>query len=336
MPVAEALSKALDLVAALEEEMSELEEEEDEESSQEFTERYSEARDLTNYVLHHDPLDVTAGYVLGRLSIMNRRPREALPRIATYVEDPVGKSDWYARKLLGDLYLVSYPRQARGQFNEAVRLAPEEPDALIGLAEAELKLHRADEAIESAQKAILRDTESTPAYRAVLARALLLIDDRHVEAHQAAREAVTLAERKIRDNPGRVGLLREAKRHYGLLIRCLVVLLAEFPEKPEFVVQAVHAYLDQADLERLLKYHEALATLKTARTYPQLEASGDLLYEEARLNRLIGRNDKAIELIEQIPESDPRYQAARELLQIIRPVEEPGAPPPEETALNAP
>jgi hypothetical protein len=58
-----------------------------------------------------------------------------------------------------------------------------------------------------------------------------------------------------------------------------------------------------------------------ARSDPSLTQSGALLYEEARLNRLVGRDDRAVELIGEIPEGDEAYQAAQELLHVIRPPE---------------
>jgi len=316
----EALRRALELTAALEEDVHELED--DKEREADFAERYDEARDLAGYVLDQDPLNVSAGYVYARLSVMKGRSREALSRLEAYVADPVGKSDWHAHKLLGDIYIVSYPQQAKASYREAVRLASEEPKALIGLAKAELKLNRAEEALEYAEKAIQRDTEGTAEYRAIKASALLYIDDRHKEAYEAAQDAVKLAEQKARENPGRIGLLKEAEQRYGLLIQCVVVMLSEYPDSAKYLIDGVHAYLDQADLQRLLKYHEALSMLETARANPDLATSGALLYEEARLNRLVGRDDRAVAVIGEIAEDDAAYQAAQELLRLIRPAAE--------------
>ncbi len=312
LSIDESLEMALHLVDALEQ---------GDDRGELYTERYNEAQSMASQVLNSDPLNVTAGYILGRLAILSGRPRDALPRIEAYAADPAGKADWYAHKLLGDLYIVSYPKFAKAEYSLSVQLAAGEADAHYGLAQANIKLNRADEAIENARRAVQIDTDGKPKYRVALAEALLLATDRHDEAVQEAQEAVRLSEQLVRTKPGELKLLEDLKNHYALLVRALSSALSLYPERAENVVLLSKAWQDQADLERLITYHSILNAVEQAHQNPALAASGDLLYEEARLNHLVGRDDRAAELAKQVISENPMHGPARDLLKLIKPEE---------------
>ena len=290
-------------------------------SGDDLTERYDEATRLASSVLSQEPLNVTAGYLLGRLAIVGGRPRDALPRIEAYANDPIGKSDWYAHKLLGDLYILSYPKFAKASYTTAVQLAPGEADSHLGLANANIKLNRAEDAIESAREAVRLDTQSEPEYRVALAEALLLVPDKTEEASRVAQEAVRLSEMKTREKPGDLVLLNDLKTHYELLVKCLSAVLNLYPERADNIVLLSKAWQDQADLEHLITYHSILQTVDSSLQNPTLSASPELLYEQARLNHLVGRKDEAINMLKSILQANPGYTPARQLLSEIAPAE---------------
>ncbi len=294
------------------------------------------AKEAVTYIsmaLAQDPLNVTAGYLQGRLAFMAGRPRDALPRIQSYVADAAGRNDWKAHKLLGDIYIVSYPEHALSAYDRAVQLAPNESDAVIGLARANLELNRADEAIDRAEQAIRLDKEErSPSYRMVLARALLLRGDRTEDAVKAAREAVDLAEAKARATPGDKALVLNVKGAYALLLECLQTLSALYPERTDLTVQASLTVQDMADVNRLLACYDSLNMIESA-----LQTAKDdpgLLYEKARLNRLIGRDEEAVKVLKTLLEAHPDDAKARELLEAIAPqrADEAGAPAGNESA----
>jgi len=289
------------------------------ERSSEWVEKFTEISKLTNMILERDSLNVKARYLQGRLAMLSGRPRDALPLIEAYTSSPVGAADWYAHKQLGDLYVVSYPEHARAEYREAARLAPNEAEPFYGLASAEVKLERADDATKNAQTAIRNDKKETASYREVLADALLLYKDKQAEAANAAREAVAITERRIQENPGDIRLLTDLKRQYELLVKCYTRQFEFTKGDPDVLIKLVRTTQDQADLERLINYHGALLTLENARTIPTLKDSIAVIIEQARLNRLLGRNQEAVELLTGVLEREPDNQEARDLLDIIAP-----------------
>jgi len=289
-----------------------------EQEGEEAEDAYNAASQLASFVLSKEPLNVTGEYILGRLAILANQPRDALARIEKYANAPEGRNDWYAFKLLGDLYLVSYPSQARAKYERALVLAPNESDAMIGIGRAELKLNRAEEAIEFAEKAIRAEEEPHADYRTTLAEALLL-DKRLEDAVARAQEAVHITEEAVRDDPGAEDLLYELKDRYKLLVRCLTRLSDAYAERPDYLVQLVQTLQDQADLDRLLTYHEALRIIEQGAKYLEDRVTAPVLYEQARLNRLVGRSDEARSLLERALELDPQFEPARELFNRLAP-----------------
>ena len=122
---------------------------------------FSDANRLVKYVIELDPLNAKAQFLMGRLSLLAGRPREALAYIEAYIGDDQGRNDWLAHKLMGDLYVISYPKLATSQYRRAIELAAQEPDSHAGLAEAYLKLNKPEDAIGSIRTAIRYDKEQT-------------------------------------------------------------------------------------------------------------------------------------------------------------------------------
>ncbi|NOX57459.1 MAG: hypothetical protein GXP29_01205 [Planctomycetes bacterium] len=306
----EALARAIVLIKTLEDA------EVDPDEMQRDQADYIEATALVERALSLDPISKTAGYLNGRLGILAGRPRSALPMIEEYATDPAGQNDWLAFKILGELYASSFPKLAVSKYRRAIELAENEPEPVIGLARAQLKLNRPELAVEEAQNAIRLDKDNDSSYRATLAEAFLL-DKKIEDAAAAAETAVRMAEEEISRDPSRRSLLAELESHYDLHLRCVSELVALYPERAEYVVQLSRIWQDKADLERVVSYHEAVIMIERARANPELKPSSELLYEQARLNRLVSRDDKAVIVLRELLAADPGFQPAIELMGII-------------------
>jgi len=306
----EALNKAMEVVTGLEES------DRDPDQVQEERAEYVETLAIADRILEIDPLNKTAGYVKGRLLILSGRPRAALPMIEDYVTDPAGLNDWRAYKILGDLYLSSFPKHAVSKYRQAIALAENEADPVIGLARAQLKLNDPTSAVEHAQDAIRLDKKGESSYHATLAEALMM-DKKFEDAARAAEAAVKMSEEDIGRNPERKSLLVELQANYDLRLECVSQLAALYPERADYIVELAQIWQDKADLERVVSYHQAVLMIERSKTNPQLKVSAELLYEEARLNRLVSRDDKALIALEELLQLDPTFAPAIELKKII-------------------
>ncbi|GJM26945.1 MAG: hypothetical protein DHS20C16_33600 [Phycisphaerae bacterium] len=306
----EALSKALEIVTDLEDS------DRDPDVLLEETPEYVETMVLVERVLEIDPLNKTAGYLNGRLLILTGRPRAALPMIEEYVADPAGQNNWRAYKILGDLYLASFPKHAVSKYRQAIALAENEPEPVIGLARAQLRLNNAKPAVERAQDAIRLDKKGEASYQATLAQALML-DKKFEDAARAAEAAVKMSEGDIARDPSNKLLLAEMQEHYDLRLQCVSQLAGLYPERADYIVQLAQIWQDKADLERVVSYHEAIVIIERSRTNPLLKVSPELLYEQARLNRLVSRDDKAMTALEELLQLNPDFAPAIELKKII-------------------
>ncbi len=306
----EALDKALEIVTGLEES------ERDPDEVQEERKEYTETLAIIDRILEIDPLNKTASYVKGRLHILAGRPRSALPMIEEYVNDPAGLNDWRAYKILGDLYISSFPKHAVSKYRQAIQLAENEAEPVIGLARAQLKLSNPKEAVENAQNAIRLDKKGESSYHATLAEALMM-DKKFEDAARASEAAVKMSEEDISRNPEIKSLLVDLQTNYDLRLQCVSQLAALYPERADYVVQLAQIWQDKADLERVVAYHQAVLMIERSKTNPQLKVSPELLYEEARLNRLVSRNDKALIALDELLKLDPNFAPAIELKKII-------------------
>ncbi len=306
----QALAKSLDVVSNLEDS------DRDPDQLQEERTEYIETLALIERILEIDPLNKTASYVKGRLLILSGRPRAALPMIEEYVNDPAGLNDWRAYKLLGDLYATSFPKHAVSKYRQAIELAENESEPVIGLARAQLKLNNAKAAVERSQDAIRLDKEGDPTFQATLAEALMM-DRKFEDAARAAEAAVKMSEEKFARDPSNKAVLVKMQEHYDLRLQCISQLATLYPERADYVIQLARIWQDKADLERVVSYHQAIVMIERARTSPQLKVTTELLYEQARLNRLVSRHDKALSVLEEILQLDADFAPALELKNII-------------------
>ena len=290
----------------------------DQDLAEQIVDAMEEGEKLVQEVLVGQPINVRARYLQARLAILRGRPREAIDKIEPFLcQGCPGANDWYAHNLLGKQYLVSYPKLALERFKVASALAPTEPEPLINLSASYRKSKRFEEAIENAEKAIAIDTAGKAEYRRQLAQAYLA-DQQFQKASASARDALNITEAEHRDQPGNAAVLDDLRKDYALLISSLDQLAGQYRiERPEYIVQLIQAMQDRADLERLMSYHYALKqTEKALDWYGETEALPvDLLYEAARLYRVVGKEDEARVTIDKFLSIDAENIRARRLLE---------------------
>jgi len=267
-----------------------------------------------------DPDNPWLTYLLGRSLIAEGRRRDAISQLERFVESRVGRNEWRALRLLGDLFVDEFPRLARQHYRRAADLTVDEPSVLFGLSRCADQLGDEDEAIRLAHKAVDADKRHTVAYLDHLAKLTARRGD-WAAASQAAAEAVAVAEADLRARPGQPEPLAAIDKQYQLLIKIeegRIRTLRDRAAIADGCLRLVDAIHRRADMMSRLARHDALRVLRTAveRIQPDppielLEAYGITLAEVEQI-------DRAIEAFEQVLATDPNNSLAASWLERLR------------------
>ena len=281
------------------------------------------AAQLTDYVLNQKREgaqakveNARAMFVRGRVLLLQGRMRDALAYLKEYAASE-GKADWLCCKLLGDIYFQGkYYEMSLQSYKEAGRLNSRESKVFLGWARAELALNKREEAAKHAQQAIDLDAERDPEPHLLLAQTQLQLQ-KFAEAVVTARRAIDLTRDRLRQEPGQEKWLKSLDNALSVMMEIDQTRLERNPEQGDIYVSLAQVAQDRADLARLMAYHEAIRTLeqgleKTAPNTPP-EVMYALLYETARLQYAVGRDEDARAILDVLLEKQPDHAEARKL-----------------------
>jgi tetratricopeptide (TPR) repeat protein len=320
---AQALEKAWTEIAAAEEAR--------ESGSGEWQLHAKMASQLADFVLSAQPLNARAQFIKGRVLLLEGRTREARALIQEYTEDErEGRLDWLGFKLLGDILLEGkYYELADAKYKQALKLNRNEPQIFFGLARAAINRLMPEEAADYARQGIALQSPPRAQDYALLAQTRLgsmrtamtdpdakseRISDLQMEAQSAARRAVELAREKVRENPSRVNRLNQLNNLLTLQRAIEESRLILQPERANVYMDIARIVQDQADLARLMTYHQAIGILERGVEATGENVTPDLLYELARLMYAVGRVEDSRATLVLLLETYPDHAEGQALL----------------------
>lgn len=267
-----------------------------------------------------DPMQPLLPMLRARSYIAGERRGDAITELRKFVESREGKNDWRAFRMLGDLFVDEFPRQAKSSYSQARTLNPSEPSVLYGLSLAELKLGDTDEAVRLGADAVSADGRKTAKYVTHLAR-VYASARRWSEAEHEAQTALSLAETAARSEPGSRAAVEELEGQYRLIIDLLQSRLAQMggapPAAEEFLRLADYVRGRTAAAERLSRFEE-LRIIETGIRRAGASVPLKLAERHAVLLAEIGRTDQAITAFDNLLKIDPQNTAASEWLARLR------------------
>ena len=309
----EALEKALEAIAAAEK------------GGPDAALNLQQASQLANYVLAISPGDPQAGFVIGRAILLEGRTREAMSYLTAYTKTREGQLDWLGFKLLGDILSQGkYYELAQANYKQALELNKNKPEIYLGLAGVQLARKMYGEAAKHAEKAIDLDPEPNPHAHAFRAHILLEgVRDEYTppqekekslrDAEPAAAQAVEATKEEISRHPGDTQLLNDLNQRYALMLGILQEKLGMYPEQVEIYLKISALIQDQANLARLIAYHHALQLLERGIEATAPETSPELLWETARLQYAVARNEDALKTLDALLEKNPEHAQGKRL-----------------------
>lgn len=266
-----------------------------------------------------NPIDADADFLDGRVQLLMGRPREAIGLISRYSSSRKGENDWLAFKLLGDLYSqAKYYSMARDKYYKAIELKRDESEAHAGLAQAELAMSRPHVAAKAARKAVELESikpaeEQDARIYAVLTQALLG-ERKPEEADAVIKQAIELAEAKVKRDPTNAQLLGQLDAFYGMEEKVVQAILISYTERTQEYVRLVRIRKQRVEISYLNGLHSVLNQIDQyiEQTAPDVPPS--LYLEKARLLLAVGDEGGGVAVLRDLVGRDPSNAEARALL----------------------
>ncbi len=200
------------------------------------------ANDLYQQTIAIDPRSVAAHIGLGELASAQGNWGVALGYFETAVNLPGGDANPTAQFWLGEALLrTNQPARALTAYQRALELQPQYPAALLGLAQTQSALGRADEALQTVEQALRLQSNFAEAH---LFRGKLLQEAGRFNEARAAYDAAIGANDRIAESFYRRALLAIRANDYDQAIRDLnraVALQPNFPEAHYWLGRAYYA-----------------------------------------------------------------------------------------------
>lgn len=279
-----------------------------------------DANGYIEFVKASEPANPWLPYLVGRAYVVMGRRRDAVEELGKFVETPLGRNEWLAYRILGDLLVGGFPRLAKANYAKAAALNAGEPSVLFGLSSCAAQFGAAEEAIRLAQEAVAADGSRTVRYISHLAKLLRAVGQWD-EAIREAERALNLAKQTVGTHPGTPGPLLTVDGQYELLIEIMQGLLDQANAGR---LAANHLRLASYIRERAIVVHElarhdVLDALEAGvnRTAPDTPA--ELLEQYGIALAEVDRHESAVGVFEQLLSADPDNAVAAEWLGRLRP-----------------
>lgn len=252
-------------------------------------------------------------YIAARVLLASGRKRDAIDALQDFVGTGVGRTYWQAYRILGDLFVDGFPRQARSYYDKADALASDEPPVLYGLSRCATQLGEKQTAVTLARRAVEADGRRSIQYLSHLTTTLA----RAGQLDDALREAVAALDRAEvvrRADPASREPVQAADTLYGLAIEIVRGRIARAPAESEDYVR-LSRFMQQREAVRLtLALIDALSAIDAGLGQAGEPAPIPLLQERAQLLAKLGRLDDAIDTVKRILDARPDDATAKSWL----------------------
>jgi len=256
---------------------------------------------------------------LADVSRLAKRPWEAYEYYRDYLKMKGRPQDHRGQLGFGLVCLdLAQPRVARRYLEEAVKLAPRNAEAHMGLARALHGLRKAKEALAHAEQAIGLDDEAPPEKRHPEYRywlALLLKDARQSDrAIAVARQLTDSVRGSIRDDPTNMGQIDRLDKALELLQQLLEgqTETDQGRRNPNVYLDLVKVIEDRGAITQIRTHLRALAVLEGGL---ELQPGNvDMLLQQAQLYQLAGYRDEAVKAYQAVLKVSSGNDAAKKAL----------------------
>jgi len=258
-------------------------------------------------------------YLAGRAySLMDRRG-DAADQLLKFVQSREGQTEWRAFRTLGNQLVDEFPQLAKGYYEKAAALKPNDASILHGLSLCAAKLGQKEEAVRLGKEAVAADGGATLRYVAHLS-GVLRNAGQWEEASREATRATELARQAVERQPGEEEPLRALD---GLLQQRIDLLQARIAAETSAVsdtyLALAGALEDRLETQRRLNLFNVWRVLETGVNESSPNSPPSLLERYAVALAEVGRTQQAIEAFEKLLVLDVHNPVAAEWLARLRP-----------------
>lgn len=273
---------------------------------------------LVDELRSREPTNVWLVYLSGRVHALSQRGAEARDELRKFLETKEGRNEWTAFRTLGELFVQEFPRLARGHFEQALRLRPQEPNCLLDLSICDWRLGNMTSALQFAQLAASVDGKRNVRFVSHLA-SVLAANKQWPQAEIEATTAVQLADDAGKQSSGVREYVQRLDNQYNLLIEIIQARIKESPGDAENYLRLVDVQRRRADVRAKLRQYDVLATLELGmnNATPPIPISLRERFGIALVD--VGRIEDAIEQFKSILETYPDHALAMEWLSKLQP-----------------
>jgi predicted Zn-dependent protease len=255
-------------------------------------------------------------YLRARAYLAAGRQGDAIRELQAFLETRDGRNEWRAHRLLGDLFVEEFPRNAKRCYERARGLNPNDPAVLMGLSRCASQLGEQDEAVKLASEAVQADGRKTPKYVANLAR-MLAAAKRWSEAEHEATAALDLAQTQQRRQPGDRRAVETVAEQYPLLIELIQYRLRESGSAEDYLKWA-RCLREQAEIAADLAEFNALRVLESGMKRNTANAPIRLVLEYAAALEKVGRRQDAENVYQGVLQREPQNRTAQDALDRLK------------------
>lgn len=280
-------------------------------------------------VQEKEPTNVRLLFLQGRAEKEAGRTQNAITYLTKYADTREGRTDWRVYRLLGDLFVDEYQTLARGHYENARKLNPNDPSIPFGLSQCAFKLGEYSEALRLANEAVSANRRQNPKYIAHLTRVLLSMR-RWSEAENEALTALNLAQAECRSRQGERAALENLISQYDLIIEIMQTRMGLSPRTtggsspagstatPDDFLKLAGYVRSRGEAAALLSRHDVLRLLDLAVRSLGPSIPVRLTEQHAVALAEVGRNSAAVTAFENLLQRDPDNAVAREWLPRLR------------------
>jgi len=265
----------------------------------------------------NDPGNPRLHYLRGAMFFFSGRKGDAIDELNRFVETTVGRNEWKAHRMLGDLFLGEFPSLAKAKYSSAAALKPNEASILIGLSRCDAALGNTEDALSFARQAVDAVAPDSIDRMANLnyVSQLLAQDGQFEEAQRLVTAALNLAQNEHRKSPDSLAEMTTLHAQYRIALDMVRARLRETPNQADQYVLLTKYSREEVRIRGVISLIQILALLDSGIESFESGAPLVLLEERASLLVDLGRTEDAKEAYEELLRSHPNHGIARAFLQ---------------------